>query len=258
RQMPAHLTPDGRAAVVVVRPLAALVHDTLLAAGCELLAQARGGDHWVTHFRGGTAVPPEPPADPLAPYVRGQFSFKVGQTSYQLTAVYNLPEFDTLSHDTRLAISTLRGERVAGRVLVWNPGQGHVPVYLRQRFGRQIAHYVLAGRDLLSLHVSAHNLRAHGVPEAHITRLHLPHLLAVRGPFDWAVVFPDADAGVPWAERLLPGCAGWLGENGRLLLTTRSTFAHRLLAQPHPFRKRQDRKRHGYRTLLLQLTAPAL
>lgn len=249
-EMAARLTARGTAAVVIVTPLAPLIVAALQQQGSTITHTEQGKGHAVFHFGGGR--PLATAVDPLQPYTRGQFPFILGKQNLTLRTVHNLPEFDTLGHHTSLAVSTLQNEIVQGQVLIWNPGQGHLPLFLHRRFGKQVAHVTLAGRDALSLQASEANLVANGLAPAAISRQHVPHILDLHGRYDWILIFPDTDPGVPWEPYLLPALAERLTENGRCLLTAKSAFTFRLLTHPHPLQKLRDRKKQGFRTLLLR------
>lgn len=244
-----HLSANGRAAVVIVTPLAPFVSRTLQEQAHSLLFTEEGKGHTVFHFRGGSA--PTPPPELLQPYTRGLFPFSLGGHNLTLRTVYNLPEFDTLGHHTALAVNVLKDQPVSGHVLIWNPGQGHLPLYLFRKMGAGISQLTLAGRDALSLQNSLANLLAYGANAAHTSLLHLPHVLELPNSYDWIITFPDVDPGVPWEKYLLPALADRLSAGGRLLLTGKSAFVFRLLAAPHPFHRLLDRKKQGYRSLLL-------
>jgi len=255
RHMLAQMAEWGKmTAVVIVNPLAEWLADTLRQQGCEIVYTEQGRGHTVTHFRGG--VRPlqanEAETDPLKPYTRGQFPFKLGKHTLTLRTVYNLPEFDTLGHYTALALSMLNNETVGGSVLVWNPGQGHMPVYLLRQAGARLSHLTLAGRDGLSLENGRANLLAHGANPTQITLHHIPHVHGLSGSYDWIIIFPDIDPGVPWENHLLPVLHQAIHAKGHVLLTAKSAFVFRLLTAPHPFHKQHDRKKQGYRALLLE------
>ncbi|MCB8989901.1 MAG: methyltransferase [Ardenticatenaceae bacterium] len=255
-QMAGQLTERGLAAIVIVNPLADWLANTLQQQGSVITFTERGKGHTVFHFRGGEGQPPivEQEADLLHPYMRGQFPFKMGKQTFTLRTVYNLPEFDTLGHQTTLALSLLKNEQVSGRVLVWNPGQGHMPLYLHRQFGQKIEHMTLAGRDALSLENGRANLIVHGANPAQLTLHHIPTIQDLPGSYDWVIAFPEADPGVPWEDYLWAGLSTAVSKPGHLLLTAKSSFIFRLLAVPHPFHKKNDRKKHGYRALLLKST----
>ncbi len=250
--MAVKMNPRGTTAVVVVNPLADFVTTVLQQQGSEITYSESSKGHTVFHFSGGQ--PWVDVDDPLRPYTRGQFPFRLGQHSLALRTVYNLPEFDTLGHYTTLALNTLKQEVFSGHILAWNPGQGHIPLFLQQTAQNRLAHLTLAGRDALSLQISQANLLAYGADPAAISLRHLPHFLALDGRYDWIILFPDVDPGVPWDQHLLPALQQRLAENGRCLLTTKSSYAFRLLNSPHTLRLIKDRKKQGYRALQLQNT----
>lgn len=249
-RIPGHLSENGVAAVVIVKPLAQLVEETLAENGSEILLQEDGKGYVIFHFRRGEIT--YEPERALDPYLRGSFPFKFGKSTMDLTTAFNVPEFDTLGFHTNLAINLIKNKQVQGRVLLWNPGQGHFPVYLAHKFGKAITHYTVASRDLLSITVAQLNLTAHGVPQEQMRSTHLPHLLEVEGLFDFIVLFPDIDPGVPWEKALLEGCHRLLAPKGRLLVTAKSAFMFRLLQNHRGFGMGTDKKRHGYRSAILK------
>lgn len=244
-QMSAHLTAAGLAAVVVVKPLAALVAETLAEMGSAISWHEEASGYEVFHFRGG--APPLVAESDLAAYVREKRPFKLGSEQVEMVTAWNVPEFDTLGHDTALALNALKKGGVTGRVLFWNPGQGHVPLFLRE----QAAEFILAGRDGLSLQFSAWNLARQGVAETAVTHQHLPYFMEASGTYDWLILFPDVDPGVAWENTLLPHATTLLRPGGSLLLVAKSAYAHRLLQKRRGFQAKFDRKRNGYRAVIL-------
>ncbi|MCP4425549.1 MAG: methyltransferase [Chloroflexi bacterium] len=247
-RMPRHLTEAGRAAVVIVKPLVDFVAQTLREMGSDILLKEAGRGHTVFHFRGGgTAVPPKTTAHTLAPYIRARQQFRTPPIAYRLQTVYNLPEFDTLGFQTAAAFDILKNQRVNGRVLIWNPGQGHTAVYLCKQFQSQIIEYVLGGRDLLSLTISRQNLQEQGIPATKITTFWRPDIRDATGQFDFILLFPDNDPGVSWQRGLL---ADRLAPGGQAILAAKSGFIQRLLPLCDQLTIRQNKKRRGYRAVL--------
>jgi 16S rRNA G1207 methylase RsmC len=245
RQMPAHLSADGLAAVVVVRPLAALAAETLAEMGSDLLLREAASGYEVFHFRGGAGDA----ESGLTPYIRNRQAFTAGGATIEMETAWNLPEFDSLSHDTIWALKALKKQSVTGRVLFWGPRQGHLPAFLSERGG--VEAFALAGRDALSLQVSARNLERLG-EEAPVDIHHLPHFLATSGEYDWLILFPDVDPGVAWENYFLPHAGGLLRPGGRLLFVAKSAYAHRLLQKKRGLHSKFDRKRNGYRAVILE------
>lgn len=249
--MAGRLTASGRAAVVIVKPLASFVAQTLVQQESEILRQEKGKGHTVFHFRGGQA----PPAglDRLRPYVRGHVQFKMAKLSMTLQTVFGLPEFDTVGYGTSLLAGLLQKLDNPGRVLIYNPGQGHIPLYLHRR--NPASHTTLASRDLLSLHVSQANLQAHGLPQHQLTLQHIPHIGHLQDTFDTLIIFPDHDPGVPWDKDLPLVCDRLLAPAGHALISAKSTFIFRLLEnRPRALRKRFDKKKKGFRTIVWRKT----
>lgn len=248
QQMPGHLTESGTAAVVIVKPLEALVASTLAEMGSELIYQTGSKMHTVFIFQGGQTEAfftfPEP-------YFRGNTAFTADKIRYDLDTVYNLPDFDNQGYETRLALKMLDKEKLHGRVLFWNPGQGHLPVVSALLPKRDITEYVLGSRDGLSLQISAHNLqktRAECSPRCH----HQPTLLDLTETFDRLVIFPDDDPGVPWSNLLVKAAAERLNPGGKMLIIGKSGFIGRFLAERKGLRPLRQKKYHGLRAVWLE------
>lgn len=241
------LSENGRAAVVVVKPLADFIKKELETAGREILHWEQTKGHAVFHFRGGeTAVP----IDQFSPFFRDRQRFKGPHAHYALETAYGLPEFDTLGYETAVAYEVLKSAQIKGRVLVWNPGQGHLPVYLQKRFGKNIILH-LAGRDLLSLFVARRNLE-NAAPETAVAAWHMSDLQEIDSPFDFIGIFPGDDPGAAGPEGLPAELKRLLIPGGQALIAARSTFLTRLWPHRGDLRVCQDKKRHGRRAVLLK------
>lgn len=249
-QMPGHLTATGTAAIVVVNPLADLIASTLTQMGSQLLFQTSSQMHTIFIFRAKMAQ--ESLADSFpGPFLRGRAAFQAENFQYELDTVYNLPDFDTLGYDIRLALKMCDKEKLNGRVLFWNPGQGHLPVAAAQLPANHISHYSLGSRDSLSLQIAAHNLQLNGVQNS-ISCHHQPTLLELTGPFDNLVILPDDDPGVPWSNLLPKAAAALLPTGGKLLLIGKTGFIGRFLAERNKLRPLRQKKYHGYKAVWLE------
>jgi hypothetical protein len=109
----------------------------------------------------------------------------------------------------------------------------------------------IGSRDLLSLAISAHNLAENGFDAAKITTIHQPTILDVAGPFDFIAVFPDFDSGVPWPELLPAQLDALLAPGAQILLSAKSGIMQRLLPQLKQFTPVKDKKRRGFRAVLM-------
>ncbi len=250
-QIPTYLSESGFAAVVIVKPLADLVAQTLAEMNSEILFREMASGYEVFHFKDGQSDLVDDQTEPtsfLQPYIRNAQTFKMGKSSVSMQTAWNIPEFDSLSHDTTLALNAMKNKVITGRVLFWNPRQGHLPVFVRE----QVDSVVLAGRDSLSLQISGLNLAKHQVAETAVIPQHIPHFLETTGEYDWQIIFPDEDPGVAWENYLLPYCKERLAVGGQLLMVAKSAYMHRLLQKKRGLQTKFDRKRNGYRAVILK------
>ena len=190
------LQAEGIAAIVVVPPLAPFVDETLNRPEITRLLREEGSEHVVFHYRFNDAYQASP-ADKKSAfdrgvYDRGQMDVDYGARAgkhvrssergrkFSIQTVRGVPEFDSLSHQTELLLSGLQKmlEKKKGidQALIFNPGQGHVPVALWKLFSP--LRMTLVDRDLLSLRAAERNLLANGCPREKFTLLHKPGLPA--------------------------------------------------------------------------------
>jgi 16S rRNA (guanine1207-N2)-methyltransferase len=169
-----HLAAGGIVAVVGIGRLDGLIRQVLdQAAGVEVRFSRRSAGYSVYHYgflpeqreMGQPAV-----TDPLAVFQRGEVRLSADLDSRIRTA-YSLPEFDNQSYQTRLMVELLLDTRPPARhVLVFNPGQGYLPVLAWKRLAPE--RLTLAGRDLLALRYSRANLVDNAFPEPGVRLLH--------------------------------------------------------------------------------------
>jgi 16S rRNA G1207 methylase RsmC len=173
-----HLKLGGLVAVVVIARLHQLVEGILVPeAGVEVVHRQRAAGYSVFHYgfsSGGSLAAPssgEGVQDPFGVYERASLELAFDDIRYGLRTVYSLPEFDTLAYHTRLmAGQLLDGRRRPRHVLVFNPGQGHLPVLIGRAFSPD--RITLAGRDLLSLTNAGANLAGNGYPAERVLLRH--------------------------------------------------------------------------------------
>ena len=167
------LVPGGRAAIVIVNPLAEAAAAWIAESGLTVIDTARGGMHRVFVLeRGagegeaaapgaadpGAAVPGAAGAE-LGIYSRGETRFKLADLSYRATGFWGLPEFDTPGYGSSAA-AELAAKVCAGRslrdALFIDPGVGHLAIWASRVLALKSVSAL--SRDLLSLRAAALNL----------------------------------------------------------------------------------------------------
>ncbi len=258
--------PGGRIAVVVVAPLADEVRRGL-GAVAELIHEHHGNRHAVFHGRPRSLARP-PAATALTAYRRHQGDVAIGGLSYPLATLYGLPDFDTPSHLLQLTATLLRRNALpppaaALSVLAWNPGQGHLPVWLARTWaaGRPeptggALRLTLASRDALQLLATRANLTANGVAETALTLRHEITLdTATTPPHDLALLHPDADLNAAARRTLMARLVPLVTPAGNVVLYGPAPAIAPLLARRRPFTPVRESRRRALRAALLR--APA-
>ena len=150
RRSSAHLSPNGRIAIVVVTALAEIVRKTIEETGGTIYHNEKTANYAVFHFRTEPATEPET----IEVYIRHRGDFSLQNRIYTLETVYNLPDFDTPGFSIQGAAKLLKGRVLKGNVLFWKPGQGHLPAFLALGSGKKVtAEVTIASNDLLELRI---------------------------------------------------------------------------------------------------------
>ncbi len=256
RHVAAFLTPQGRAAVVVVAPLVPFTLSTLKALGCEIVHSETTKRHTTLHFRPGQAhAIGTTPLPDLAPYIRGRQEFSGPDVSYEIETAWSLPDFDTLGYSLSVSLDLLRAQPVKGELLAWNPGQGHLVAYLLRRHSRAVSGISLASRDSLELEITRRNLGAFGreprTAAAIPSEIGLLDILP-RASIDFFCAAPHPIPRVPWQSEMAEAATVVVKPGGMLFIVSTSTEAHRFLAGLRGWRLVASRKQYGCRALLLK------
>jgi 16S rRNA G1207 methylase RsmC len=251
--------PGGHVAVVVVEPLARVVAGVLEAlhgpagpAGPAVPVESTRG-HAVFHYAGtGRAQAGEAPAAWMASFVRGVARFEAGGTLYDMTTVYGLPDFDTLSYEDSLGLETLQGLEPRGSWAFWRPGQGHLPASLLRRHQGAADSITLAGRDLLSLEAARVNAVTGGAARERLCSLHLAFYSLLPGAFDFLAVSPDDDPGWRWQRRFAEDAARLVRPGGLLQVRGPSGALARIEGLEADFETLRDKRMRGFRAWVLR------
>jgi len=160
RDLPGIVSERGRGAIVVVQPIAEAALASLRASGAEITHQERNAGHTAFVFSRGTAAAVEPGAGACWSVLeRSEQKLQAGRTNYRIKGYWGLPEFDTASFATELAMDlceTAMSGLMTRRALVINPGIGRVACYIRARAKNAIID--VCGRDALALAATARNV----------------------------------------------------------------------------------------------------
>lgn len=278
------LNPGGRLAFVIVNTLAPLADGWCAASGLALVKRVAGKGHTVFVLEKaalpqgaadaapcGAAAPASEPAAPkapapsmaapfsdrLAPYRRSGGVRQLGRSKAKASGYQGLPEFDTASFATGLAIEAL--ERACAGCLVRDflvaePGIGLAALWARAVLGPARIHAL--SRDFLALLATGANLEAQGAPAPE----YLP-LDAVELPAD-----PDAryDA-VLWNPEEIPEydeiSPSWrfLSKAAKagaavVIVGTATTVARFDKAKPSGMQRLGEKKRKGYAAAMYRRT----
>ena len=255
RDAAAILAPGGTAAIVIVATLGDFALSTVRALGCDIVHCEKTKNYLVLHFRAGArSEEKDAPQESLLPYVRARQTFGHGSVAWDLETAWSLPDFDTLGFSLLASLDLIAKVQIQGELLVWNPGQGHLPAYLLKAPGSAVASVRLAGRDCLELAITERNLTALGRKPAKVwpvpTEAGLADLLP-EGSIDFLYAAIRPIPRVPLHREMAEEAARILKPGGSLVLASTSTEVHRIVSQLVRFRLLGSRKYMGFRAVFL-------
>jgi len=228
-----YLNPYGLVAVVVVTPLEEVVHSILdNITGVEVVLKRSRPGHAVYHYRFTGKPEGRKPIENVVErgiYQRDSTTFHHASIKYTMQTAYGLPEFDTLSYSTELVLNTLQDIKKPEirRIVVLNPGQGHVPVVLDKLF--RPPSITLFDRDLLALRYSSKNLDYNGFPINSISCYHRIGIGMDRGEKADIVVIVLREEGLVADKITVQQAAGLLAVGGTMCISGSSTAITRLV-----------------------------
>ncbi len=243
------LSDKGTAAVVIVKTLKDFANKLLININAEIVFLEDSKDYSVFHFkRAGKKL--EEYNFSISKYIRKSIDFNYKKIRYNLHTVYNLPDFDTIGYQARLAMELLSLLKIEGRALFYKPGQGHLPVFTSIK--NDITEYCLAGRDLLELEISKHNLKDKNISNIDSSHISCYKDLSFKDKFDLIVFLP----GITWNKNLYFNLFEFLksmtNKYGIIIIAAKSTWIHRLLEFKHNLKIINDKKLYGFRGIVLK------
>lgn len=307
----AFLSAGGQAMIVVVSPLVSLFRSRIAELGLPLAYEEQSREHGVFVYRRREHSGEQNPAfdsyradrsksvsfpQKWPAYVRGSADYTLEKVSYHIDAFHGVADFDTPGGAVQTAVkllSRLEGrteryvpaERVEepGRpgggpsapILVFEPDQGHFPVWLvsaKLNVGpAPVGRWVFSGRNILSLEAARYNTLRAGAHAACGTGLCaeitlLPAVdpvldqaaLAAFGPYRLIAFFPDALPQAGGTERLdawWAALASLLMPGGFLIAALSASGAERFdRRKPQGVTRLGDVRRMGFRARLYSRT----
>ncbi len=228
------LKPDGMVAIVVVAALEATVKQILSEPDIEIVFQETRAGHAIFHYRfaEGYRLRRPPFADGFSSglYHREKLTVSIGTLTFPMQTARGLPEFDSLDYRSVLlaeGLATRRNIKV-NRAVIFNPGQGHIPVFLWKLL--QPTTIVLIDRDLLSLRYAQENLIQNGCPASTIQAVHQVglSLQPAHQPVDLIAAIIREEEGPSAAALLIQQAAAQLAPEGTIWVVAGSTPITRL------------------------------
>ncbi len=252
----ARLSPKGRLAFVIVKPLETAAETWLKAAGFEIADAEHGAGHkayiLTRNAASGEAqtsaasapadTAPQPGLDlsglDLKLYVRTHGHFKSNGASYDAYGFWGLKSFDTLSFDdeaaAELAERSLPGCLVRDALII-NPGPGHLALWLSRRISPD--RISCASRDILSLAAAGANLAAQPGRRPEYRALSPLELnLLPQACFDFIACFPDVVPGYDWIAQTWTDVSHLLKAGGVFIM----------VAPPTEIMRAEKRKAEGF------------
>ena len=257
REAPLYLRGHGQIAVVIVSALESFVGKVIEETeGADIVVRQRRAGH--TAFVCSVRRVHDPLPSPSTSFDRGDYdraqaTFSHGRIQYGLRTVFGLPQFDSLSYQTRLLSNVLQSlDRRPDRVLVLNPGQGHVPVILSRALAP--TSIVMFDRDLLALRCSERNLLLDGYDASGISIEHQLGLADGEARYELIVAEMRDDEGPQVIAAQFRQAAAQLSPGGRMIVAANSATITRLssLCKRERLGTIEDRKRrHGSSVLVV-------
>lgn len=178
------LKPGGIVASVVVSTLdkviASILQDSPKVA---IVAHTTSKNHSVFHYTFKEDIGQQEfrPALHRDVYDRSRASLSLPKADHELKTARGVPEFDTLSYQTKLLIEMLTkhsGKKINVATVI-NPGQGHLAVAVHGLYDPD--HLTLVDRDLLALRYSLKNVSVYAHPFDQVHLIHSPKFDGVQG-----------------------------------------------------------------------------
>lgn len=225
-----HLRHGGRVAIVVIDAIGEYVTKELSDPEIKIVFYKRWPGHLVFHYEFlPSSLNKQKNFFTGGIYDRGEKQISLGTSQALLKTTYNLPEFDTLSFETELILNNLKviNNKQLDTVLVFNPGQGFVPVAVSKL--SRTNKIQLVDRDMQSLRISQKNLMANGYSLNKIKTFFQVGILAPEHiQIDYVVGILDDKDNPDVNAMIVRQAAAQLKKEGRIIIASSSTVITRI------------------------------
>lgn len=236
-----HLRPGGKMAIVVIDAISAYVTQELNDPEIKIVFRKKWAGYSVFHYE----FLPSPSKVSIKTsesfdsgiYDRNQKNVTFYGFNSSIRTTYNLPEFDTLSYETEVLLESLeilkdihsRHDKKLKNTLIFNPGQGYVPVVLSKLV--EIENITLVDRDLQSLRLSKENLISNGYFPKNIVMINQVGIsIPNEKSFDCVIGILDESDASSVHSMYLRQATEQLSINGVIIFVSGSTAITRLEA----------------------------
>lgn len=169
-----YLNLGGQVKIVVVDAIGDYVSDELNDPNIHILFTKRWPGYRVFHYEFllGNKQKVSPQSFATGIYDRNENHILYKGLEFLIKTTYNLPEFDTISYESEVLLTQLLEykDKHFDNILVFNPGQGYIPVALSKL--TDIKQLYLVDRDIQAIRISKENLQSNRFQTNAITTLH--------------------------------------------------------------------------------------
>ena len=255
---PKYLKNRGSCAFVIVKTLKDFFYEVLNGINADITFTKHGKDHSVFIYtvskteKEKPSIRSEPPD--ITPYIRENRKVKRGTAVFTLKTVYGLSGFDTIDYTTSLTMTildSLNRENISGNILINNPGQGYLPVYM-QKTGYP-AVFILTGRDLLSLKLSRLNLTDNGFEKDKIIISHTHELYTSKNRCNVIVIQPYESSPVICEDFFIDNLIKIIDSKTLIIVSARSYLVSRFLKKIKKLSILKNKKNRGNRAIVFTL-----
>lgn len=226
-----HLVKTGRVIIVVIDAINDYINKELTSdETIKILYHKAWPGHHVYHYTFTDEAYND--TQVRSAFERGEYARQKNMFIFQgkqltLETTFHLPEYDQLSYDSNLLLSQLSTiTKKLSTIIVFNPGQGYVPLAVMKQYAPQ--KLFLVDRDLQALTVSQKNLLSNGYPKEIIEIYHQVGLAIAQTNIDAVIGVLPKKQELAVYDMLIDQAYTILKPEGYLILSSSSTVITRI------------------------------